>query len=95
MLNSLLGRFGLYIYKSVTKLCNMDIYNKLEATTTFTSIPKRIHDSILISYIPEINQKICKSLNIDTVKAAKALSNVLSEGEGKTFTSVSILSQQQ
>lgn len=56
----------------------MDTYNKLEATTTFTSIPKRIHDSILISYIPEINQKICKSLNIDTVKAAKALSNVLS-----------------
>lgn len=87
MLNSLLGRFALDINKSVTKLVDMKTYKKLEITTRFTSPPKRIQESMLVSYIPELDKKLCNSLDIDLVKARNILDNELIEGGKSTNSS--------
>ena len=68
ILNSLLGRFALKIEKSVTKLVDLDTFNKIVTTRLLTSLPKRIHDSMLVSYNPESNKKLCDSIGIDVAK---------------------------
>lgn len=64
-----MGRFGLNIVKSITKLIDQKTFEKIERTRLLTSLPKRIHDSVLVSYIPEINKELCDSINIDITKA--------------------------
>lgn len=61
MLNSLLGRFALDIYRSVTKLVDKETYEKLRVTIQFINYPKKILDRWLLTYIPEIDKKYVKS----------------------------------
>ncbi len=68
LLNSLLGRFGLNLVKTVTKLVDRKTFDKIQTTRILTCLPKHMHDSILVSYIPGINKKLCDTLGIDVLK---------------------------
>jgi hypothetical protein len=73
LLNSLLGRFGLDINKPVSKLVDKDTLRKLDHATNFTSPPKRIQVSMLLSYKPEIDRNKCDTLKIDVIKVRNLL----------------------
>lgn len=71
LLNSLLGRFGLNLVKYVTKLVDKKTFLKIKSTRLLVGLHRHIQDSVLVSYIPEINKKLCDSLGIDLSKARK------------------------
>jgi hypothetical protein len=56
------------LVKTVTKLVDRKTFDKILTTRILTCLPKYIHDSILVSYIPGINKKLCDTLGIDVLK---------------------------
>ena len=90
LLNNLLGRFGLNIYKGVTKLVNTnsEYYNRLVQTVEITSfIP--IGDYAIISYVNKISREVTDSFDIDFPKAVVASIKGNEAGEN-TYRDVSV-----
>lgn len=93
LLNSLLGRFGLDIYKTITKIVDLNQLKKIERLMYYSSKPKPkpLHDNrFLVSYIPKINKKLCKKLNLDLSKVRNYLDKNLLEDVEKGYPSVSV-----
>ena len=93
LLNNLLGRFGLNIYKGVTKLVNLpfdsNVYNKIVQTMSIESfIPIGDHHAI-VSYVNKISRNITRDFNVDS---SKSVINGLKRGETgeHTFLDISI-----
>lgn len=69
ILNSLIGKFGMNLYKSVTKLVDNDQHDILN-TTRVVKDSKKIDDNLYLTcYIPSINKEICDKFDVDYVKA--------------------------
>ena len=66
LLNNLLGRFGLNIYKPITELMNHEKYNELLQTKAIdAAITIEIGDNYLVTYKNKVDKEICDSLNVD------------------------------
>lgn len=88
LLNNLLGRFGLDINKPTTEIVDYDKYQEISTTRTIKSEKYITSDTLLISYINEINKEVCENFNIDVVKAVdKYQSN---SGKDTVYDNVSI-----
>jgi hypothetical protein len=69
ILNSLIGRFGMDFYKSVTKLVDQEHHDYI-TTTRIVKDSKMIDDNLYIDcYIPSINKEICDKFGVDFTKA--------------------------
>lgn len=64
LLNNLLGRFGLNIYKPITELINHDKYNELLQTKAIDGAIE-IGNNYLVTYKNKVDKEICDSLNVD------------------------------
>jgi len=87
LLNNLLGRFGLNIYKPTTEVVNSDYLDLLISTRQVNSFYKITDNDYLVSYYPQISKDICTSHGIDYIKA-------LSENKDKKsneFSDVSLV----
>nr|YP_005351174.1 DNA polymerase type B2 [Peltigera malacea]AEK48302.1 DNA polymerase type B2 [Peltigera malacea] len=89
LLNNLLGRFGLNVYKPVTKIVNEDTFNFIISAYDVNSFTKiSDDDDYLITYYPEVNKNTCISHNLDYTKVLN--SNKVNVGKLKEFNDVSL-----
>ncbi|WP_345624932.1 DNA polymerase, partial [Streptomyces ziwulingensis] len=95
LLNNLLGRFGLNIYKSTTEIVDRERLNYLISTRNFTSYYKITNNDFLITYNPQPSLNICDKFGYDYTKVLKESGNLLGgintkDGVGE-FKDVSIV----
>jgi hypothetical protein len=94
LLNNLLGRFGLNIYKGKTEIINMDSdkYNNIVQTKSIDSfmlIGSGVRNYAIISYVNRISEEVTRSFDVDFPKAV--LTGLQSNELGEhTFRDVSI-----
>ena len=69
LLNSLLGRFGMDITRAITKLVNENDYSEIATTHVMKGEIDITKQMKLVTYVPEISQKVCDSFGIDVTKA--------------------------
>lgn len=88
LLNHLLGRFGLHIYKPDTELVDEKKYNQLNQSKSIDSFVQ-IRDMYLVTYENKVSKDICDSFNVEykntVVKNLKA-----NQETEHTFDDVSI-----
>ena len=87
LLNNLIGRFGMDISKPITEIVDSNTFNEISLTRKITTYKQITDDSILVTYIPELDESICDSFNIDFTKAIKSLEGCI---KNSTFEGVSI-----
>ena len=87
LLNNLIGRFGLDINKPITEIVDSKTFNEISLTRKITAQNKITDDSFLVTYIPELDESICESFNIDFIKALKSFKE---SKQNNTFDGVSI-----
>ena len=90
LLNNLLGRFGLNIYKSTVEIVDKDRLNILLPTREFNSFKQiKITDNdFLISYSPNVSKLICESHGLDYMKV---LQEFKTEEKSNEFKDVSLV----
>jgi hypothetical protein len=71
LLNNLLGRFGMNINKPKTDIVNRDELELILSTREINSIRELTEDDFILTYYPNISKDICKSHEIDYIKALK------------------------
>lgn len=64
ILNSLIGRFGMYLLKSISKLVNRDRHDILSYSRIIKNYTEIGEDLYLDSYIPGINKKVCDEFGV-------------------------------
>ena len=87
LLNNLIGRFGMDISKPITELVDSKTFNEISLTRKITTWKEITDNSVLVTYIPEIDESICDSFNIDYIKAIQSLEE---SKKNSTFEGVSI-----
>ena len=87
LLNNLIGRFGMDISKPITEIVDSKTFNEISLTRKITTWKEITDDSILVTYIPEIDESVCDSFNIDFIKAIQSLEK---SKKNSTFEGVSI-----
>ena len=87
LLNNLLGRFGINLEKSVTKVVSNNTFEKYMVMYKITSYKNISEDKTLISYIPKLDHNIIKSNNLNFIK----LANKYKDHELQTFKSTSVI----
>lgn len=70
LLNNLLGRFGITLDKSVTKLVTTKTFDEKAVMNKITSYKKVAEDKFLVSYIPRLDYDIINSHKLDFIKIA-------------------------
>lgn len=68
LLNHLLGRFGMNIFKPVTEIVDYDKLSFISSTREVHSIKKITNNDFWISYNPEVDEEICLSYGLDYFK---------------------------
>jgi DNA polymerase type B, organellar and viral len=90
LLNSLLGRFGLNIFKPITKTVDMSTRDFIASTRTIKA-QKELNDSkYLITYDPNISETICKEHGLDYLKVLNKESNANLEKQLISSNDISI-----
>ncbi len=87
LLNNLIGRFGMNISKPITEIVDSKTFNEISLTRKITTKKEITDDSILVTYIPELDESVCDSFNIDFIKAIESLKD---SKDSSTFEGVSI-----
>lgn len=70
LLNNLLGRFGITLDKSVTKLVTTKTFDEKAVMNKITSYKKVAEDKFLVSYIPRLDYDIINNHKLDFIKIA-------------------------
>lgn len=86
LLNNLLGRFGIRLEKSVTKIITESIFDKISIMNKVVSYKYLDDNKILVSYIPKLDADIISSHNLDIIK----LANKYKQDENITFDGTSV-----
>jgi hypothetical protein len=68
LLNSLLGRFGIDIYSTVTRTVDKHKLDHLETTRKVTNKEVIYNERFLVTYNPLLDKEKCKEFNLDIVK---------------------------
>lgn len=68
LLNSLLGRFGIDIYSTVTRTVDKHKLDHLETTRKVTNKEVLYNERFLVTYNPLLDKEKCKEFNLDIVK---------------------------
>ena len=88
LLNHLLGRFGLHIYKPCTNLVDQNQFNELSQSKNIDSFVN-IGDMYLVTYDNTVSKDICDSFNVDYKNTV--INNIkMSQETEDTFKDVSI-----
>ena len=88
MLNHLLGRFGLHIFKPVTELIETAKFNEISQTKRISSFVI-VEDKYLVTYDNQISKDICDQFNVDY--KGSVVNNIKANQETEhTFKDVSI-----
>jgi hypothetical protein len=83
LLNNLIGRFGMNIYKPKTEIVNSEKLNIIITTREFNSFKEITENDFLITYYPEISKNICESHNHDYLEVLKSEVNMECGSEAK------------
>lgn len=75
------------ISKPFSEIVDSKTFNEISLTRKITTWKEITDDSILVTYIPEIDQSVCDSFNIDFTKAVQSLED---PKKSSTFEGVSI-----
>lgn len=83
LLNSLLGRFGLNIFKDKTEIMSTSIYNKMSLVVSVKNERDIGRDNKYVTFIPGINIDRCKENSLDIIKVKNQFHNLpgVSENE--------------
>lgn len=73
LLNNLLGRFGLNIYKSITEIVDKGQLDFILSTRECNSFKKITDNNYLVSYYPNISKSVCESYGYDYMKVLEEL----------------------
>ena len=88
LLNNLLGRFGLNLFKPVTKTVSKTVMDYILATKEVKTFKEINSNNFLVTYNPIVNKEICETHNLDYFKV------ILSEKDGfskyEMFNNISI-----
>ncbi len=90
LLNNLIGRFGLSIIKPVTAIVNAKTFKIIETTREIKHYFDISSGQTLVTFIPEVNQNVCKEFNTDYIKAVEQVLDVKALNISKKFTDVNI-----
>lgn len=75
LLNHLLGRFGMNIYKPTTEYVDSEKLSLILSTREILGEPKRItNNDYLVTYNPQVNEKLCEEHDIDYFKVCNLTS---------------------
>jgi hypothetical protein len=88
LLNNLLGRFGINLFKPITKIMDVKEFNRLSQIYKFMSIKNISKTKVIASYFPQIDKSIAESHNLDVRKLAKL--DIDKETQSLSTTSVVI-----
>lgn len=70
LLNNLLGRFGINLEKSVTKVLSNQVYRTKMLMHKIISYKQISNDKVLVTYIPKLDYGIINSHGLDFIKIA-------------------------
>jgi hypothetical protein len=88
LLNNLLGRFGLDIYKSNTEIMSRDKYNEICQSKEVLGV-HNLDNNLLVNYMNKVNKEICDGMNVDYKYVVQK--NLINKEETEsTFDNVSI-----
>jgi hypothetical protein len=76
LLNNLLGRFGLNIFKPITKIVNKNSLDELLTTRECNSFKKITDNDYLVSYYPRVSKHVCESHGYDYLKVLQETGSV-------------------
>ena len=88
LLNNLLGRFGLDMHKTKTKLVDFDAFSIIAQTKEIVSVD-HIGKKMLVTYRNHVSSVICEELGVDYKETVRANLNS-GEEKGGSFRDVSI-----
>jgi hypothetical protein len=90
LLNNLIGRFGMNIFKPVTQEVTGEKLDHILATRKVTALQPVTDNKSLITYLPTINEQICVEHGLDYEKVLSKETNYNLERNIDTFKDVSI-----
>lgn len=83
LLNNLIGRFGMNIYKPITEIVQSEKLDLIITTREYNSFKELTENDYIITYYPEISKKICESHGLDYLKVLKSEVNIEYGSESK------------
>jgi hypothetical protein len=88
LLNNLIGRFGLNIYKPITKEVDLQTRDYIASTRELTAQHVLFNNNFLITYKPEVSREVCAEHGLDYFKVVER--EVKNVQEIKTFKDTSL-----
>jgi DNA polymerase type B, organellar and viral len=76
LLNNLIGRFGMNIYKPKTEIVNSEKLDIIITTREYNSFKELTENDFLITYYPEISKDICESHDLNYLEVLKSEVNM-------------------
>jgi len=88
LLNNLLGRFGIDLDKSITKVISPQEFEQKSAINKIVSYKNISNNKMLVTYVPKLDYDIIKSHDLDFLKVSRKIKD--SEVEYRANTSIVI-----
>lgn len=88
ILNSLIGKFGMDLFKPTSKLLDYNKHNLFLTTKILRNSIKIDENTYLDTYIPSTNKKVCEEFGVDYIKALNK-DRVYEKKEFNSFVSIS------